>query len=209
MSAAPISHLRTAEQRQLLGDLNYLNVAEIKSFCKRHSIPYTIAIETKDGKLHKTREDDRKGVMLERIRHFLRTGKVLEETRFRAAVVSFDVLPEQPRAEDRLFYGQYEKRNHALIALLKQLTNGHYKDGAIARILMRDFWSRGKAPTFREFASAWLQASNQHTAPNAEWAFLSDRARHIGTADWKKMRARKAANVIKALNRITGARWSN
>jgi hypothetical protein len=206
MSASPISRLSKDERRQLLDDLNYLNTAEIKAFCKRQSIPYTIAMESKNGSRCKTQEDDRKGVMLERIRHFLRTGKVLEETCFRAAVVCLEALPEQLTADDRLFYGQYEKRNRALMNLLKDLTNDHYKDGAVARILLREFWSRGQAPTFREFASAWLQASNEHKAPNPEWAFLSDRTRKTATADWKKMRARKAANVMKTLNRITGVR---
>lgn len=203
MSAAPIRRLDKDEQRQLLDDLNYLNTTEIKSFCRRHSIPYTIAVEAENGKRRKTQEDDRKGVLLERIRHFLRTGKALEETCLRARVVCFEALPEELTADDRLFYGQYEKRNQALMNLLKDLTNGHYKDGAIARILMREFWSRGKVPTFREFASAWLQASNEHKAPNPEWAFLSDRARQTDTADWKKVRARKAAKVIKTLDRIT------
>jgi len=205
MNATPISRLDKDEQRQLLNDLNYLNTSEIKSFCKRHSIPYTITIETEDGTRRKTQEDDRKGVMLERIRHFLRTGKVLAETCFRTAIVCFAPLSEGLTAEDRLFYGQYEKRNRTLTNLMKDLTDGHYRDGAIARILMREFWSRGKAPTFREFASAWLQASNEHTAPNPEWAFLSDRARHTDTADWKKMRAQKGGKGIKTLDRITGA----
>lgn len=205
MSAAPILRLNKDEQRKLLADLNYLNTAEIKSFCKQHSIPYTIALETKDGNRRKTQEDDRKGVMLERIRHFLCTGEVLEETCFRPLVVCFEALSEEPTADERLFYGQYHKRNRALLNLLKDLTDGHYKDGAMARILMREFWSRGKAPTFREFAAAWLQASNEHTTPNPEWAFLSDRARKTSTTDWKKMRARKAANVIKTLKLITAA----
>jgi hypothetical protein len=187
----------------LLDDLNYLNTAEIKGFCKRHSIPYALAIETKEGDRRKTQEEDRKGVMLERIRYFLQTAKVREETCFRAAVVCFDPLAEVLTADDRLFYGQYEKRNGTLMNLLKELTNGHYRDGAVARILMREFWSRGEAPTFREFASAWVQASNEHRAPNPEWAFLSDRARKTSTTDWKKIRARKAASVIKTLQRIT------
>lgn len=206
MSAAPISRLRKEERRRLLDDLNYLNTAEIKSFCKRHAIPYKIFVENKDGSLRGTPEDDRKGVMLERIRHYLRTGKVLDETRFRPAVVCFDALGDELNSDDRLFYGQYEKGNPALLSLLRDLTGGHYRDGAIARILMREFWARGTAPTFREFAFAWLKASNEHTRPNPEWAFLSDRARKTAPADWKRMRGKKAANVIKTLTRIVGCR---
>lgn len=201
MPTAPISKIPKGERQQLLDDLNYLNTSEIKAFCKRHSIPYTIVIENKEGR-RKTKEDDRKGVMLERVRHFLKTGVVLLETRFAAAVVCFEPLPEEIGADDRLHYGQYEKGNRRLTALLKDLTDGHYRDGAIARILMREFWSRGKAPTFREFASAWLAASREHTRPNPEWAFLSDRAQGSAGADWKKMRTKKAAQVLKMLSRI-------
>jgi hypothetical protein len=52
-------------------------------------------------------------------------------------------------------------------ALLKSLTNGHFKEGAIARMLAREFWSMGKAPTFAEYAAAWMQSSTEHTAPPA------------------------------------------
>jgi hypothetical protein len=49
---------------------------------------------------------------------------ILEETLFPAAVVWFDAPPEHLSAEDRLFYGQYDKSNRAMIALLKHLTGG-------------------------------------------------------------------------------------
>ncbi len=189
--------------RSLLDDLNYLNTAEIKSFCKRHSIPWTIVIETPDGRRRKTRDDDRKGVILDRIRQFLLTGTVPPETCFPSAVVCRDPLPAQLRSDDRLYYGQYDKANPAMTALLKDLTAGRFRNGAIARILARDFWSRGHAPTFREFASAWIEASSAHTKPNPEWAFLSDRAAQGAVADWKKLRARRAARVLKLLAEIT------
>jgi hypothetical protein len=87
MALSFISKLPEAKQQELLDDLNYLNISEVKSLCKRHSIPYRIGVETKDGRRRLTRDDDRKGVMLDRIRHFLKTGVILEETCFQAAVV--------------------------------------------------------------------------------------------------------------------------
>ena len=198
-----ISKLPKGEQKELLDDLNYLNVAEIKSFCKRHSIPYRIAIETKDGSRRTTKDVDRKGVMVNRIRHFLATGVILEETCFRAPIVCCDPLPENLTEDDRLLYGQYDKTNRKLIAVLKSLTNGQFENGAIARILARHFWSTGKAPTLREYASAWIDASREHTRPNPEWAFLSDRASKMAVTDWKKLRALKASRVMKVLNQIS------
>ena len=190
------------EQQQLLDDLNYLNISEIKSFCKRHSIPFRIAVETKDGRRRMTRDDDRKGVMLHRIRHFLQTGVILGETCFRASVICFDQFSDRITADDRLFYGQYDKTNRTMIDLLKSLTGGQFENGAIARILARDFWCTGKAPTFREYASAWTHASREHLRPNPEWAFLSDRASKVAVRDWKKLRRQKAAKVRKLLNQI-------
>jgi len=200
----PISKLPKSERKALLDDLNYLNTEEIKTFCNRHSIPYTIALAEPSHRRgrSKSQECDRKGVILQRIRHFLQTGNVLPQTRFSSSVISFDALPEELTPDDKLFHGQYEKKNRKLLAILKVLTNGHFREGAIARIVLREFWSSGKAPTLKEFATAWLQASNEHTAPNPEWAFLSDLSRKADTSDWKKMRAKTAAQVIKTLNRI-------
>lgn len=203
MARGAISKLAPDQRRELLDGLNYLNTAEIRAFCKRHSIPFTIVIEAKDGSRRRTKDDDRKGIVLERVRHFLQTGEILEETCFRAAVVRLDPLPEALAADDKLFYGQYDKANHAMIALLRDLTAGRFRNGAIARIVAREFWSSGKAPTFREYAAAWIQAVNEHTKPNPEWAFLSDRANQTAGPDWKSLRARKAARLIQMLNRIT------
>lgn len=205
MPVPPISKLPEDERKELLNDLNYLNTAEIKSFCRRHSIPYTIAIEAKDGRRRKTSEDDRKGIVLNRIRHFLQTGEVLEETCFRAAVLCSEALTKKLTPDDKLFYGQYDKTSRAMVSLLKELTGGKFRNGAIARIVARDFWSTGTAPTFREFASAWLQAVEEHKRPNPEWAFLSDRARGTAGSDWKKLRANKASKVMKTLRQITSA----
>jgi hypothetical protein len=203
MSCSMISSLPPKDQQKLLGDLNYLNLPEIKSFCNRHSIPYRIAIEAPDGTRKVTKEDDRKGVILDRVRHFLHTGVILEETCFRATVVCFDPLPKKLTASDRLFYGQYDKSNLAMNTVLKSLTGGEFKNGAIARILARDFWSKGKAPTFQEYASAWLRAVGEHTKPNPEWAFLSDRANNRNISDWKRFRKGMASRVMKILDHVS------
>ena len=198
-----ISGLSKKEQRELLQDLNYLNTGEIKKFCERHRIPYRIVVEMKDGSWRRTKDDDRKGVMLQRVRHFLRTGGVSQETRFRSTVVCFDDVPQDLASTDCLFYGRYDKSNRVVMGLLKELTGGEFEDGAIARILAREFWSRGEAPTFQKYAAAWLIARREHTKPNAEWAYLSDRAGKKDVAEWKRLRVSKAKGVLKRLGRIT------
>ena len=80
MAESLIAKLPEEKRKQLLADLNYLNMAELKSFCQRHSIPYRITIETEDGSTKATSEEDRKGVVLNRIRAFLQKGVIPEET---------------------------------------------------------------------------------------------------------------------------------
>lgn len=197
-----IPHLGKLEQQALLDDLNYLNMGEIKTLCKKHSIPYSIWIEPEPGRTRRTAEDDRKGVILKRVRHYLTTGNVLKPTCFPSDVVRLERPALVLKETDRLFYGQYDKKNRALHALLENLTNGEFKDGAVARILMNDFWRKGVAPTYRDFAAAWSSAKENHTRPNAEWAFLSDRADRKDTKDWKQLRATKATQVLRVLGRI-------
>jgi hypothetical protein len=197
-----IAKLSPATQRELLADLNYLNLGEIKTFCRQRGIPYAIWIETADGRRVKTREDDRKGVILERIRAYLKTGTIPEATCFSANVVRLDEPPQSLKASDRLFYGHYDPERKAMLALLAALTGGKFRHGALARILAREFWSKGVAPTYAEFASAWLDVQANHTRPNPEWAFLSDRSDGKETTDWRRLRTNKAKKVLRVLNQL-------
>jgi hypothetical protein len=200
-STAPVHGLPSAERQTFLDDLNYLNTAEIRAFCRTRGIPYEILVEARGG-ARRTGENDRKGIILRRVRHFLQTGEVLPATCFQARVVAFKPLAGKVRPNDRLHYGQYDKHNRAMLKVLKALTDGRFRNGAVARILAREFWSRGIAPTFREFASAWLSAIDAHTRPNPEWAFLSDLANGKAGKDWKSRRARIALRVLPVLYRI-------
>ena len=140
--------------------------------------------------------------MLGRVRHFLTTGAVPPETCFPAAVVCFDPSRQLLAADDQLHYGQYDKGNRTLMSILRDLTDGKFRNGAIARILAREFWSRGEAPTLEAFAAAWVRAAREHTRPNPEWAFLSDRANQSADKNWKMLRNQKAKKVLEILDKI-------
>lgn len=197
-----MSALSKTQQQELLEDLNYLNMGEIKIICKKHGIPYSIWIETEEGARQKTADNDRKGIILNRIRHYLKTGQILEPTCFPADVVCCKSLPKQINATYRLFYGQYDKKNATMMGLLEKLTDGRFKDGAIARILANEFWRKGKAPTYQEYAAAWLKAVENHRRPNPEWAFLSDRSDGKETTNWKQLRNKKAKQILSTLKRL-------
>jgi hypothetical protein len=182
--------------------LNYLNLQEIRCFCKEHSIPYTIHVETPSGEPRRTPDTDRKSVVLGRIRHYLKTGKVPNATVFAAAIVRRDPIPHVLHATDRLYYGWYDKKNPVMLELLRSLTDGEFRNGAIARILAREFWTAGKAPTFDEYARAWRVANRKGLGYHPEAAFLTDLARNEAGKDWKAKRVRKAKNVLRVLERI-------
>ena len=90
----------------------------------------------------------------------------------------------------------------SFLELMKRLTNGAFEAGAISQEVLRGCWTRGEAPTYREFAKLWLMARADHTKPNPEWAFLTDRAKGIAGTDWKQMRIRKASAAIALLKKI-------
>ena len=141
---SPVAHLEAHERRQLLEDLNYLNLAEIRSFCTAHSIPRVIHIEAASGERRKTKETDRKSVVLERVRHYLKTGRVPDPTCFPAKVVwSGSARRGKLKPSDRLYYGTYDKHDPEMLRVLESLTDGRFRSGAVARILCREFWTDG------------------------------------------------------------------
>lgn len=199
-----ISFLSKQDQNALLDNLNYLNMEEIQRFCKTHSIPYKITFEDADGKIKLTNEKDRKGIILTRIRSFLKTGKVPPATCFRKSIVRLPAeVSKTLKANSRIYFGHYDKKNKAMIGLLKKLTDNKFKDGAVARILIREFWSDGIAPTYQQFAKLWQQAIAERKKPNPEWAFLADLAAGKDIDDWKTTRNKVAKSVIKILNQIS------
>jgi hypothetical protein len=201
--SGPLSQLDPADQRELLDDLNYLNLQEIRSFCDRHAIPYRIVVERTDGRTKPTRDTDRKPAILHRIRHYLATGERLEATCLPARVVREDGPPARPRPTDRLYYRWYSKAHGPVIALLKDLTGGRFENGALARVLIMEFWTGGQAPTFVEFADAWLSAKDRsRQLLSADYAFLTDLRGGRAGPDWKAMRRRKAERVLDTLAAI-------
>ena len=73
-------------------------------------------------------------------------------------------LPKRDQVQTRIYYRWYAKEFEGVMRLLRNLTDGRFRDGAVARVLAMDFWTRGKAPTLEEFARSWAQAkAERHT----------------------------------------------
>jgi hypothetical protein len=197
-----LGKLTDSERTELLANIYYLNMEELREFCDLHGIPYAIYFETEDGRVRKSRDGDRKGIVIDRIVHFLKTGTIKPRTLFAQSVVSFEPMRSPPRESDRIFYGKYKDSDPGFLALMKRLTGGTFGAGAISQEVLRACWTGGEAPTYREFARLWMKAREDHTKPNPEWAFLTDRAKGVAGADWKKLRIKKASAAIAVMKKI-------
>jgi hypothetical protein len=184
-------------------ELNYLNLGEIHGFCSEHGIPYKILAEYPNGKLVTTKDTDRKPIVLARIREYLATGKVGKPTLIPAKIVRLDPPPARPGPQDRLYYRWYAKEHTGILRSLRELTGDRFRDGAVARVVVMDFWTRGKAPTLAEFARAWTSANaNRHELLTPEYAYLTDLQNKQAGSDWKSQRKAKAKSALQTLAQI-------
>lgn len=198
--ASLLSHLSSQQKKELFANLNYLNIKEYQSFCKKHEIPFIIHTVTKNG-LRKTGDADRKRFVLGRIKTYLNSGKPQKPTVFKNNVVCDEPLT-QFTPSTRMHYGQYDKKNPKLIKTLQQLTKGQFKNGMIARLVLRDFWLDGIAPTLNQFARAWIKESQANTKRHPEAAYLFDVAQGKADKNWKKLRIQKAQAALKILDQL-------
>jgi hypothetical protein len=198
-----LSQLTKDEQAQLFEELNYMNLEEIRGFCSNRGIPYKITARYPNGKLKITKDTDRKPIVLARVRHYLATGDVGQPTCIPAEIVREDNPPAKPSMVERLYYRWYSREHTGIIRSLNELTEGRFQDGAVARVLAMEFWTRGEAPTLEEFARAWLRAkADERQLLTPEYAYLTDLQHKRAGSKWKKLRKAKARSALQTLARI-------
>jgi hypothetical protein len=204
-----LKQLTKAEQTQLLEELNYMNLEEIRGFCSARGIPYRIVAEYPNGKVKVTKDTDRKPIVLARVRRYLATGDAGRPTCIASQIVREEAPPARLGPRDRLYYRWYAKEHDGVIQLLTTLTAGRFRDGAVARVVAMEFWTRGEAPTLEEFARAWTKAkAGEHELLTPEYAYLTDLKHQRADGDWKALRTAKAKSALKTLARIAPARSS-
>ena len=198
-----LSQLTRSEQTRLLEELNYMNLEEIRGFCSERGIPYRIVAEYPNGKVKATKDTDRKPIVLARIRRYLTTGRVGQPTCVPGAIVREENPPARLGPRDRLYYRWYAKEFEGVMRLLRELTGGRFRDGAVARVLAMAFWTRGEAPTFEEFARSWTKAKlEEHRLLTPEYAYLTDLRHQRADGDWKALRKARARSALATLARI-------
>ena len=202
-----LSQLTKSEQTRLLEELNYMNLEEIHGFCLERGIPYRIVVEYEGGKMKSTKDTDRKPIVLARVRRYLTTGLVGQPTRISAEIVREENPPARPGPRDRLYYRWYAREFGGVVQLLRDLTAGRFRDGAVARVLAMEFWTRGEAPTFEEFARSWTKAkAEENRLLTPEYAYLTDLRYQRAGGDWKALRKAKAKSALETLARIAPVR---
>ena len=137
-----LSQLTKGERARLLEEMNYLNLAEIRGFCSARGIPYKILAEHPSGKVMITKDTDRKPIVLARVRHYLTTGQAGEPTRIPATIVREENPPAQLHPRDRLYYRWYAKEFDGVMRVLRDLTDGRFRDGAIPKSAGCEFAER-------------------------------------------------------------------
>src|SRR4051794_16092911 len=187
--------------------MNYMNLEEIRGFCAERGIPYRIVAEYPNGKVKVTKDTDRKPIVQARVRRYLTTGQPGHPPRIPARVVREENPPARLGPRDRLYYRWYAKEFEGVLRLLRDLTGGRFRDGAVARVLAMDFWTRGEAPTFDEFARSWTKAkAEEHRLLTPEYAYLTDFRHRRADGDWKALRKANAKSALKTLARIAPLR---
>ena len=119
-----------------------------------------------------------------------------------------DVPEEGPPARPgpRPLVLRWYARNTGVIRLLRESTDGRFQNGAVVRVLAMQFWTRGEAPTFAEFARSWTKAkTEEHRLLTPEYAYLTDLKHKRANSDWKALRNVKAKSALKTLARIAPA----
>jgi hypothetical protein len=198
-----LSKLNTSERARLLEELNYMNLEEIRGFCSPRGIPYRIVAQYPKGKVKATKDTDRKPIVLARVRRYLTTGEVGQASCIPMEIVREEKPPVRPGPRDRLYYRWYAKEHEGVLRLLRELTAGRFRDGAVARVVAMAFWTRGQAPTFEEFARSWMKAkAEEHRLLTPEYAYLTDVKHRRADDNWKALRTAKAKSALKTLARI-------
>ena len=180
-----------------------MNLAEIRGFCVSRGIPFRVMAEYPNGSVKTTNDTDRKPIVLARVRRYLTTGDTGKATRIPATIVREENPPARLGPRDRLYYRWSAKKFAGVMRVLCDLTDGRFRDGAVARVVAMEFWTRGVAPTFEQFARAWTKAkAKQHRLLTPEYAYLTDLQHQRAGRDWNAVRKSKARSALETLARI-------
>jgi len=176
-------------------NIYYLNMQELKDIANKYNIPIKIYAETPN--LKQTCHIDRKNIIIDKIIKTL-LGKPTRPTIYPKSVIrTTKIINLTPKS--KVYYGQYKNGNNKILALMKKLTDGKFKYGAISCMVINKYWSKGKAPTYEQFAKTYMYEYN-NPIDHPEWQYIQFMRKYNDKSKWTKIRSRIAKSVINKIN---------
>lgn len=186
------------DQKFVAENIYYLNISELKSLCELLRCPYEIFLRI-DNKYSTTGSCDRKKILIKRIIDVL-NGKKVHKTVYKESVIKLNSVKVRFNKNDLVRYGEYKNGNQNILKLLKTLTDGKFKFGALSCELADKYWRQGIAPSFQEFAKKYMIELGKD--PHPEWKYI-DFIRKGGTIkEWKKKRNNVSKKIINMITKF-------
>lgn len=149
-----------AEQTKLFDALYFLKMGELKKLCLQLDLPYS-------GK---------KGQVIDTIKHFVNTGKVLEIPEIPAVSRAKKGQTYILSPNTKILLGAY-KNDAKTRAFFKKLVGPHFHFTAFGIDWLNERWQQGKPPTYQEFATMWQKEVDKRKGkkpqPKQEWALIT------------------------------------
>ena len=177
-------------------NIYYLNLKELALIANKFDIPYHIYLE-KDSKLHKSSMCDPKVVIIKRILKFLEKKSISKSTIYPKHVIKFKTI-NKVNKNDHVYFGSYKNGNPYILRLMEQLTDNKFKFGALSCLILRNYWSKGIAPTYKRFAKKWLVLNNKKLE-HPEWQYINDIPHFPNHAEWREHRTAIANKILHLL----------
>jgi len=145
-----------------------LNMQELKKICSKLGINDNIYIETNNG-IKKIYEHLHKEFIIDKI------IKVLSGKKDKKIIYSIKMQKYTPtdniKSTDYIYYGQYNTTDKNIKKILKTLTDGKFKCGAISQKIIKKHWAKNISLTYKEFAKKWLLEYNKGSINYDELAY--------------------------------------
>ncbi len=206
----PMKKLSKQEQSDLFDALYFMKMAELKKVCEQLGLPVTGV----------------KGERIDRIKHFITTGTILEEQKVpEVSKAPYYAKASKGRAKkDKeyplkpnglILFGAY-KNDAQTRAFFKKLVGNHFHFTAFGIDWLKMRWMQGKPPTYQEFADMWQKETerrkNKKPEPKKEWALITfvqkymqenpDASKERVLQEWDKLRKQKVAQAQAILKKL-------
>ena len=176
--------------------LVFLNMKQLKNICDNYGIYYNIFIEKDKIQSLKTSEIDHKETIINNISYYLKKKKVPPKTLYTKKIINFDKIDKISK-DDFIYYGQYKTTNKNILNLLKELTDGKFKFGAISQKIIRKVWKNNKLITYENFAKLWDKENKKGEINYPELAYNQFMKKHGSIEEWHKHKE----NIVEKLSK--------